>query len=93
MAIEILNPTYDEQPSAFQAAARLDSLSGRTIGIVSNGKHGTVPFFDALADELRTAHGAVEVVRVIKPNYSAPAGDEILGEAQRWHALVAGIGD
>ncbi|MEM9131757.1 MAG: hypothetical protein AAF962_09745 [Actinomycetota bacterium] len=93
MAIEVLNPTYDESPSAFEGAARLQTLAGATVGIISNGKHGTAPFFDALAEELRTAHGVAEVVRVIKPNYSAPAPDEILSAAQRWHALVAGIGD
>ena len=53
----------------------------------------TVPFFDALATELRTTHGVAEVVRVVKPNYSAPAGAGILDAASTWHALIAGVGD
>ena len=57
------------------------------------GKHGTAPFFDALEAELRRGYGLADVVRVVKPNYSAPAGDEILDHARGWHALVAGIGD
>ena len=93
MNIEILNPTYDEPTTEFQPATRHDTIAGLTVGIISNGKHGTAPFFDALEAELRKRYGVADVVRVIKPNYSAPAGDEILDEARQWHALVAGIGD
>jgi hypothetical protein len=93
MTIDVLTPTYDETPTTFQPAPRLSSLEGATIGIISNGKHGTVPFFDALADELRAHYRVAEVVRVTKPNYSAPAGADLIQQARHWHALVAGIGD
>lgn len=93
MTIEVLNPTYDEAPAAFEPAAPLESLVGAVVGIVSNGKHGTEPFFDALGRYLQQRHGVAEVVRVVKPNYSAPAGDEILDRAREWNALVSGIGD
>ena len=93
MTIEVLDPTYGESAAAFAPAERLQQLAGLTVGIVSNGKQGTRPFFDALEAELRDTYGVAEVARVVKPNYSAPAGDEIMGAAQTWHALVAGIGD
>lgn len=93
MTIEALDPTFDEIAAGVEPAPRLDDLSGAVVGIVSNGKHGTVPFFDALARELRTHHGVAEVVRVTKPNYSAPAGAEVLEPASTWHALISGIGD
>jgi len=93
MSIEILNPTYDEAAAGFEPAPRLAGLTGLAVGIVSNGKRGTLGFFDALDAELRERYGVAEVVRVVKPNYSAPAGDEIMDAAQTWHALVAGIGD
>lgn len=93
MPIEILDPTYDEATASFDPATRLVSLAGATVGIVSNGKRGTVAFFDALDAELRGRFGVADVVRVTKPNYSAPAGTEIMDAAQTWHALVAGIGD
>lgn len=93
MVIEVLDPTYSDSPSEFTLAERPASLRGLTVGIISNGKQNTMPFFDAVEDELRERHGVTEVVRVIKGNYSAPAGDEIMDRAQRWHALVAGVGD
>ncbi len=93
MKIEVLDPTYDESTSTFEPAPRLERLDGTTVGIVSNGKRGTVGFFDALEAELRDQYGVADVVRVVKPNYSAPAGDELMDAAQTWHALVVGIGD
>ncbi|MEO1060358.1 MAG: hypothetical protein AAFZ07_02990 [Actinomycetota bacterium] len=93
MTIDVLVPTYDEAPTDFRLAAPAAALEGITIGIISNGKHGTVPFFDAFADELRGRFGVADVARLTKTNYSAPAGDDLLKQARHWHALVAGIGD
>ena len=66
MPIEVLDPTHDEDAEPFSRAARLTSLDGVTVGVVSNGKQGTEPFFDALATALREDHGVAEVVRVTK---------------------------
>lgn len=93
MTIEVLDPSYGEEPSQFFAAPRLASLQGLTVGIISNGKQNTIPFFDAVQVELQQTYGVAEVVRVTKGNYSAPAGDAIMDDAKRWHALVAGVGD
>ncbi len=91
--IDVLDPTYGESGGAFEPAPRLANLDGATVGIISNGKHGTVPFFDALEAELKETYRVADVVRVVKANYSAPAGDDIIDEARKWHAVVAGIGD
>ena len=97
MTLEVLDPTHDDGRDAdapVALAERLDSLAGVTIGIVSNGKQGTRRFFDALATELTETHGAADVVRVTKSNYSAPADAEILDRArEEWQALIAGVGD
>ncbi len=93
MSITVLDPTHEDESSAFEPASRLDSLEGTTIGIISNGKKGTRPFFDAFERELLETHGVAEVVRLTKSNYSAPVERELLGEAERWQALVAGVGD
>jgi hypothetical protein len=92
MSMEILDPTHEARAPDFRPAARLPSLAGRTVGIISNGKRGTRPFFDAVERELTEGHGAI-VVRRVKSNYSAPADPHILEEARGWDALIAGIGD
>jgi hypothetical protein len=93
MTIEILDPTYGEGPSDFAAAPRLATLAGVTVGIISNGKHGTGRFFDAVAHHLQTQYRVQAVERVVKPNYSAPAGDDIMDATKHWHAVISGIGD
>lgn len=93
MPFDVLDPTYDETAATLEPAERLSMLEGQVVGIISNGKHNTRPFFAALAGELRDTYGAADVVLVTKPNYSAPAGDDILDRAKQWNALVAGIGD
>lgn len=92
MTLEILDPTHEAGAPAFRLASRLPSLAGKTVGIVSNGKKGTRPFFDAMERELVEKHGAI-VVRRTKSNYSAPADAPIMEEAKSWDALIAGIGD
>jgi len=93
MGIEVLDPTYGDGHDPFTLAPRLASLQGKTIGVVSNGKQGTGRFFDAFAEHLHTHYDVAGVERVVKPNYSAPAGDAIMHDAAKWHAVVSGIGD
>ena len=93
MSIEFLDPTHESGAREFALAKRLATLRGATVGIVSNGKKGTKPFFDAVERELIQRHGVAKVVRLTKANYSAPAEAEIMNEAERWQALISGIGD
>ncbi len=93
MTMEILDPTHEGESLDFAPASRLQSLEGMTIGVISNGKKSTKPFFDAMERELIETHGVATVVRRTKSNYSAPADADIMEEAKQWHALVAGVGD
>jgi hypothetical protein len=93
VTIAILDPTHEAAAAPFAAAPRLSTLAGTTIAIVSNGKKNTAPFFDAFARELVERHQVAEIVRLTKSNYSAPVETGLLDEAQKWNALVAGIGD
>ena len=93
MSIKVLDPSHEDDARAFTPAQRLESLQGATVAIISNGKKGTQPFFDAFERELIDGHGVAKVVRLIKSNYSAPVEPELLNEAERWQALIAGVGD
>jgi hypothetical protein len=91
--MEFLDPTHESAAAGFTPAQRLESLQGITIGVVSNGKKGTKPFFDALEKELTGRYGVAQIVRLTKSNYSAPAEPGLLADAGRWQALISGIGD
>jgi len=91
--IEVLDPTHGGGGASFQMAPRIAALSGKTVGVISNNKRGTRPFFAALERELVDNHGAASVVLKIKDNYSAPASAAIMAEAKTWDVAFTGIGD
>jgi hypothetical protein len=93
MSLQVLDPTNETVPPLGQRAPRLASLAGKTVGIISNGKEGTVGFFNHLERVLRDQFGVAEVIRRTKSNYSAPADADIVDELRRWQAVVTGIGD
>ena len=93
MPIEFLDPTHEAGAAGVARADRLSSLEGATVAIISNGKKNTKPFFDAMADELRHTHKVADVVRLTKSNYSAPVEPALLAEAEKWQAIISGIGD
>ena len=93
MSFEILDPTYDDVVVPLTPAARLETLAGATVGIVSNGKKGTALFFDEVERVLRDDHAVAKVVRVTKADYSAPADADTVDAARYWHGLISGIGD
>jgi hypothetical protein len=93
MGFTVLDPSFEEQPRSLSAAPRAASLAGATVGVISNGKANTLPFFDHLERLLREEWGVADVVRRVKSNYSAPAERELIDEAAGWAAMFAGVGD
>ena len=93
LTIQILDPTHEGSSPDFVLATRLQSLEGITIGIISNGKKSTKPFFDALERNLIEMFNVAAVVRRTKSNYSAPADAFMFEEGKQWHALISGVGD
>jgi hypothetical protein len=93
MELEVLDPTNETTPPIGQPASRLSTLTGKTVGFISNGKEGTKGFFAHLEQMLRTDFGVADVVVRVKSNFSAPADPHIAGEITQWDAVVSGIGD
>ena len=93
MSIRFLDPTHEAAAARFTPAPRLTKLEGATIAIVSNGKKNTKPFFDCIEHELKERHRVAAVVRLTKVNYSAPVEGHLLAEAEKWQALISGVGD
>jgi hypothetical protein len=93
MTFRVLDPTPEQAPPVGQLAPRLDTLEGKTIGFISNGKEGTKGFFKHLDRLLREEFGVTQVVGRTKSNYSAPADAHIVAEIRKWDAVVSGIGD
>ena len=93
MTIRVLNPTSESTVVALEPAPRLQSLEGKTVGLISNGKEGTAGFFAHVDRLLRERYGVAEVILRTKSNYSAPAENEIIDEARLWDLAITGLGD
>ena len=93
MAIRVLNPTSESMVVAFEPAPRLQSLKGKTVGLISNGKEGTTGFFAHVDRLLRERYQVAEVILRTKSNYSAPAENEIIDDAKSWDLAITGLGD
>ena len=93
MTFRVLDPTPGTAPTVGQLAPRLDSLAGRKVGFISNGKEGTKGFFRHLERILKDDYGVGEVVLRTKSNYSAPADPHIADEIKSWDAVISGLGD
>ena len=93
MTFRVLDPTPGTAPPVGQLAPRLDTLAGKTVGLISNGKEGTKGFFRHLEQILKDDYGVANVVFRTKSNYSAPADKHIADEIKTWDAVVSGLGD
>ena len=93
MTFRVLDPTPGTAPPVGQLAPRLDTLAGKTVGFISNGKEGTKGFFRHLERILKDDYRVANVVLRTKSNYSAPADKHIADEIKTWDAVVSGLGD
>ena len=91
----ILDPTLRASaPQAAMRATRPAPLDGATLGLLANGKTHGMTFLDRIAEHLRARMGVAELMRVTKPNASAPAPPEDAKRlALRCRAIVTAIGD
>ncbi len=93
MTISVLDPTHETASKGYELAPRLESLEGKVVGVISNGKMGTAPLFEHLQSLLCSQHSVSRVELLVKRNYSAPAEREILETAADWDAAITGVGD
>lgn len=93
MAIEFLDPTIEKSAPGGKSAPRLVSLTGKTVGIISNGKEGTKRYFAHVEYLLRSELGVAKIDFCTKANYSAPAEAAVVARMKSWDAAIAGVGD
>jgi hypothetical protein len=93
MILRVLDPTHEKNLLRARPAVRPESLAGKKVGFISNGKEGTKGYFAALERMLRDELGVAEIVWRTKSNYSAPADPHIVDEIKNWQAVIAGVGD
>jgi hypothetical protein len=91
---EFFSPTGSQSPQAARLAPRLDSLEGKSLGIVDNGKPNGDRFLGIVAELLQERYGVKEVHSIRKESISRPAPADLIADmAARSHLVITGIGD
>ena len=93
MSIRVLDPTAGEEALTAGVAPPVQSLEGRTVGLLDNSKHNVRPLLDYVEEILRTRYGVREVVRRKKPDPSRPVPPEVLAQFEGCDAVVSAVGD
>lgn len=95
MPITLINPRAEAQGDARQAAPRLTSLMGKTVGLLDISKPGGNFFLDHLARLLTDRYGVAAVVRETKPTFTKPAPDAVIERLvnARCDAVIEALAD
>jgi hypothetical protein len=93
MDVRVVDPSGLEPPSGAPVSARLISLAGARIAVLSNGKPNAGHVVGTVARSLTERFGAIVSLTVEKPNSSLPVSDEVLARLQDADAALVGVGD
>ncbi len=92
--IVVLNPTAEMRVQERPIAARPDSLAGKRLGVLWNGKPNADILLDRVAGLLAERFGVTVTVQTTKPNVSAPAPPDVIQRLiQECDVVVNAIGD
>lgn len=74
----LVNPLNETQYEPRRAAPKLNTLQGKTIGLLDISKPGGNYFLDHVERLLKAQYGVAEVVRAMKPTFTKPAPAEVI---------------
>ena len=95
MPITLVNPMNETVREQRKVAPKLDTLSGKIIGLLDISKPGGSVFLDRLETLLRERFGVANVVRAMKPTFTKPAPEAIIDQllAARCDAVIEALAD
>ena len=93
MGIRVFDPTFETENARTGASARLESLAGRTVGLLDNRKLNVHELLNHMEEILRTRYGVTDIVRLQKPDASRPAPPEVVEQMRQCEALISAVGD
>jgi len=92
MADDILDPVgFESEALAKPMAKRLNTLGGKTVGILDIGFPNGNIFLDRVEQVLKSKYGVTEFMRRAKPSPARPADDQVRKELiEACDAIVEG---
>ena len=91
--IKFLDPRATLNPKDRPLITGLDSLEGKTIGIIDNGQSNSTSMFYELAQLIKERLGVAEVLFKTKPTHMQGAPKPMMEEIlSRCDAVITGLG-
>lgn len=91
--LKMLDPRASVNPKSSSVVPGLESLEGKTIGIIDNGQSNSTTMFKELAELLQAKFKPAELLFKTKPTHMQGAPKPILEEfANRCDAVITGLG-
>ena len=92
--VSLLNPLAEGDITSKYLAPRLDTLNGKTMGLLNIGKNGSDVFLQRVEELMCEEFDVAEVVHADKPTFTRPAPDELIIQlANRCDFVVEGLAD
>ena len=91
----LINPLGETPRVLSNPAQRLDSLNGKTIGLLDISKPGGRIFLDHLERLLKDRYAVASVVRTTKPTFTKPAPESLIESliAANCDAVIEALAD
>ena len=95
MPVTLINPLDESRIELRQPAPRLDTVQGKTIGLLDISKPGGSIFLDRLERILRERYRVVNVIREVKPTFAKPAPPDVIGRLRsaQVQAVIEALAD
>ena len=90
--IRLYDPTAEPRTVAAQLAPRLQSLAGKRVGILDNGKANAGTLMLAVVDRLKERYGVVDVIKREKP-VAGPPKPEVVDALSKCDFVLVGSAD
>ena len=92
--LSILDPTTKPEPVQTTMASRPETMDGKVVCLLSNGKLNADRIMDLVTEEIAKRYKLGGVVRMRKPSISKPAPGDMLDEiAGKCHFAITAVGD
>jgi hypothetical protein len=89
----LVNPFDETARTQATIAPRLDTLAGKTVGLLDISKPGGSFFLDHLEGLLKERFKVKEVVRKMKPTFTKPAPETLIQELTHCDAVIEALAD
>lgn len=93
MPTKLINPMNETPVRVSTPPSRLQSLQGKTVGLLDISKTGGNLFLDQLERLLRERFNVANVVRTAKPTFAKPAPPGIMEQLRTVDAVVEALAD